>query len=69
MYKRQVREIVQCRPSVEYAEAELRAVLEGGAERERMKADFAELRRIIGGDGASERFAARMVEDLKMLKR
>ncbi len=64
-----VREIVQCRPSVEYAEAELRAVLEGGAERERMKADFAELRRIIGGDGASERFAARMVEDLKMLKR
>ena len=64
-----VREIVQCRPSVEYAEAELRAVLEGGAERERMKADFAELRRIIAGDGASERFAARMVEDLKMLKR
>ncbi len=64
-----VREIVQCRPSVEYAEAELRAVLEGGAERERMKADFAELRRIIGGAGASERFAARMVEDLKMLKR
>lgn len=64
-----VREIVQCRPSVEYAEAELRAVLEGGAERERMKADFAELRRIIGGDGASERFAARMVEDLKKLKR
>ena len=64
-----VREIVQCRPSVEYAEAELRAVLEGGAERERMKADFAELRRIIVGDGASERFAARMVEDLKMLKR
>ena len=64
-----VREIVQCRPSVEYAEAELRAVLEGGAERERMKADFAELRRIIGGDGASERFAARMVEDLKMLQR
>ena len=54
---------------MEYAEAELRDVLEGGAERERMKADFAELRRIIGGDGASERFAARMVEDLKMLKR
>ena len=64
-----VREIVRCRPKAESAEAELRAVLEGGAERERMKADFAELRRIIGGDGASERFAARMVEDLKMLKR
>lgn len=64
-----VREIVRCRPKAESAEAELRAVLEGGVERERMKADFAELRRIIGGDGASERFAARMVEDLKMLKR
>lgn len=64
-----VREIVRCRPKAESAEAELRAVLEGGTERERMKADFAELRRIIGGDGASERFAARMVEDLKMLKR
>ncbi len=64
-----VREIVRCRPKAESAETELRAVLEGGAERERMKADFAELRRIIGGDGASERFAARMVEDLKMLKR
>ncbi len=64
-----VREIVRCRPKAESAETELRAVLEGGVERERMKADFAELRRIIGGDGASERFAARMVEDLKMLKR
>ena len=64
-----VREIVQCRPTIEYAEAELRAVMEGGAERERMKADFAELRSIIGGDGASDRFAARMVADLKTLIR
>ena len=63
-----VREIVQCRPKVEYAEAELRAVLEGGAERGRMKADFAELRNIMGGAGASDRFAARMVDDLKKLK-
>lgn len=63
-----VREIVQCRPKAEYAEAELRAVLEGGAERGRMKADFAELRNIMGGAGASDRFAARMVDDLKKLK-
>lgn len=63
-----VREIVQCRPKAEYAEAELRAVLEGGAERGRMKADFAELRSIMGGAGASDRFAARMVDDLKKLK-
>ncbi len=63
-----VREIVQCRPKVEYAEAELRALLEGGAERGRMKADFAELRSIMGGAGASDRFAARMVDDLKKLK-
>lgn len=64
-----VREIVKYRPSVEYAEAELRAVLEGGAGRGRMLDDFAELRRIIGGEGASDRFAARMVDDLKELKR
>lgn len=63
-----VREIVQCRPKAEYTEAELRAVLEGGAERGRMKADFAELRSIMGGAGASDRFAARMVDDLKKLK-
>ncbi len=63
-----VREIVQCRPKAEYAEAELRAVLEGGAGRGRMKADFAELRSIMGGAGASDRFAARMVDDLKKLK-
>lgn len=64
-----VREIVKYRPSVEYAEAELRAVLEGGAGRGRMLDDFAELGRIIGGAGASDRFAARMVDDLKELKR
>ncbi len=64
-----VREIVQCRPTIEYAEAELRAVMDGGAERARMKTDFEELRSIIGGDGASDRFAARMVADLKALIR
>lgn len=64
-----VREIVECRPSVEDAEAELRAVLEGGAKRSRMLADFDELRRMIGGEGAGDRFAARMVEDLRAMRR
>jgi len=36
-----------------------------GAKREAMLADFAELRRMVGGPGASDRFAARMIELLK----
>ena len=60
-----VAEIIQSDLSVERAERELRAIIAGGAKRERMLRDFDELRTTIGGPGASERFAQRMVEELK----
>lgn len=60
-----VAEIIQSDLSVERAERELRAILTGNEKRQRMLDDFAELRRIIGGPGASDRFARRMVELLK----
>jgi len=57
-----VAEILQSGLDTARAERELRAILPGGEKRERMLADFRELRTIIGGPGASDRFAARMVE-------
>ena len=60
-----VAELIQSDLSVERAEQELRAIVAGGAKREKMLADFDELRTVIGGPGASDRFAARMVEELK----
>lgn len=62
-------EIIQSGLDISRAERELRAILTGGEKRERMLRDFAELRAVIGGAGASERFAARMVELLKMPKK
>ncbi|WP_289182439.1 lipid-A-disaccharide synthase [Alistipes sp. UBA6068] len=59
-----VTEIIQSDLSVDRAEHELRAIVAGGAKRGRMLADFDELRAVIGGPGASERFARRMVEEL-----
>ena len=50
---------------MERAEQELRAIVAGGSKREKMLADFDELRTVIGGPGASDRFAERMVEELK----
>ncbi len=60
-----VAEIIQSDLDERRAERELRAILAGGAKRQRMLDDFAELRRIIGGPGASDRFARRMVEELR----
>ena len=60
-----VREIIQSGYDTAEAAAELRAILPGGGKRQRMLDDFDELRRIIGGPGASDRFARRMVEELK----
>lgn len=59
-----VAELIQSDLSVERAEQELRAIVAGGAKRKKMLADFDELRTVIGGPGASDRFAARMVEEL-----
>ncbi len=60
-----VREMVVYKPSVDEAEKELRSILKGGAKREKMLADFDELRTIIGGAGASDRFAADIVKTIK----
>ena len=59
-----VAELIQSDLSVERAEQELRAIVAGGSKREKMLADFDCLRTIIGGPGASDRFAARMVREL-----
>ena len=60
-----VAEVLQSNLDTARAERELRAILPGGEKRERMLADFRELRTIIGGPGASDRVAARMVELLR----
>ena len=59
-----VREMITCRFDLAEAERELSSILEGGAKCEKMLADFAELRAIIGEAGASDRFAEKMVEEL-----
>lgn len=60
-----VAEIIQANRSIRRAETELRAILPEGSKRQRMLRDFDDLRSIIGGAGASERFAAKMVEFLR----
>ncbi|MBQ5860973.1 MAG: lipid-A-disaccharide synthase, partial [Alistipes sp.] len=60
-----VREMVVYKPSVAEAEQELRSIMKGGAKREKMLADFDELREIIGGAGASDRFAADIVRTIQ----
>ena len=62
-------EIIQSDLDITRAERELRAILTGGEKRERMLRDFAELQAVIGAPGASDRFAARMVELLKKQER
>jgi lipid-A-disaccharide synthase len=63
-----VREMVEYKPSVDEAEKELRAIIKGGAKREKMLEDFDELRSIIGGAGASDRFAKAIVEEIQNSK-
>lgn len=63
-----VAEVLQSGLDTTRAERELRAILPGGEKRERMLADFRELRTIIGGPGASDRVAARMVALLRAEK-
>ena len=65
MKREVVRELLQWDMTMENASAELRSLLPGGSRREGMMADFEELRGMVGGPGASDRFAARMVELLK----
>ena len=60
-----VRELIQWNMTLPNAENELTAIMPGGVKRQTMADDFAELQKIIGGPGASDRFGARMVELLK----
>ena len=65
LQRESVAEIIQSDLDITRAERELRAIVEGGAERPRMLRDFAELKQIMGGTGVAGRFAKRMVELLK----
>ena len=60
-----VRELVKARLDVEEAEKELRSILPGGSERERMLTDFEELSTMIGKESASDRFAEDIVNTLR----
>lgn len=60
-----VRELIQGDMTMENAANELRAILPSGKKRQQMLADFESLRKKVGGDGASDRFAQRMVNILK----
>ena len=60
-----VRELVCAKLDVDATERELRSILPGGEERERMLRDFDELREMIGAEGASHRFAKDIVNSLK----
>ena len=64
-----VREMVCSHFDIAQAREELAAILCGGGERRRMIEDYSELRVKIGDEGASLRFARRMVEYLKSEKR
>ncbi len=60
-----VREIVQSSMDPTHAVEALSQIVEGGAGRAQMLSDFEELRQIIGSEGASERFARKIVEIIK----
>ena len=58
-------EMVCAKLDLAAAERELRAIVSGGEKRAKMLADFDQLGALIGGAGASERFATEMVKELK----
>lgn len=60
-----VRELLQFQMNMPNATAELRAILPGGEKHRQMLNDYVQLRGLIGENGASDRFAARMVQLLK----
>ena len=60
-----VKEIVVAKVDIDSAAAELSSILKGGSKRDKMLADFAELSTLIGGEGASQRFATDIVNSLK----
>ena len=65
MKREVVRELIQHDMTVANAATELRSIMEGGPKHAQMMGDYSELQAVVGGEGASDRFAARMVEILK----
>ena len=65
MKREVVRELIQHDMTVENAATELKAIMKGGDKYDKMMTDYAELQAVVGGEGASDRFAARMVATLK----
>jgi lipid-A-disaccharide synthase len=60
-----VAEIVRKKIDIEDVVARIAAILPGGAERERMLKDFDTLKRMMGEEGASLRFAEDIVKSLQ----
>ncbi len=60
-----VRELIQNDLNTANLKTELHAIVKGGSKREKMLEDYAELRKLIGGPGASERAAKLMVKYLR----
>ena len=60
-----VREIVVNKVDVAAVSEELHAILEGGAKRTKMLAEFAELQEMMGGEGSSHRVAQDIIKSLK----
>jgi lipid-A-disaccharide synthase len=60
-----VREIVCDKIDIDQVSEELRSILKGGNKREKMLADFDQLKALIGDNGASNRFANDIVNSLK----
>ena len=59
-----VKELIGAQMNVDRLEAELRQIVEGGANRSQMLADYAEMRERLGGSGASQRAARQIVAHL-----
>lgn len=60
-----VTELIADKMTVENVKHELSLILPGGERREKMLADYAEMNKILGGPGASERAAKKMYELIK----
>jgi lipid-A-disaccharide synthase len=60
-----VTELIQYDLNEKNISAELKKILPGGEERERMLSDYRRLKGILGSSGASSRIAKEMVEELK----
>jgi len=63
-----VRELIQYKLTEKNLLAELKAILPGGSKRGKISEDYMKIRDILGPEGASERVAGDMVEELGRMK-